>query len=697
MSNYEYDKDGIFFQIFLCAILCLILLPYTYLALGGKKNDKNQLFICGCQQCAQAHDLRENALKKNRPKFNVKMLLIPVGWLVVAFLINKIVTTEIAPHETLFDPFAIMELNHDATKSEIKKKYKELQLFWHSDKNAERGRITDEQIAHANDMFIKISKAYKVLTDDDAKKIWEEWGNPDGRQAYSFGIALPSWIVDSKYSYFLLTLYIALFGLGLPIIVGKWWSARKDFTKDGIYNATMSMFVQELRESFSPKKLIEVVCASVEFKLMIPWRGKSDNDAVLSLFKSVKELINEKTGERIDLPTRYNSSYVYKTYAIILAHIFRVPITDEFLKEDAQKILPLFANLSLKGLFNVAQAHHWFNISAFALDIHRMTLQAVPCLWSHTESNELYQLPYLNAAMIKTLRQRKKTVKTIASFNEIELSERKKALSDMGLTEVQTNHVVNAARSFPRVKIEACYFECVGEDMITCESLVTFVVRLRAINTTDEDDYLKDHSHNELLDVINSPKPNEIDKSVDAEDDDGVEIDENGEKVSKLTRILSGYYWDNVSTPVHCPYFPQTNLEIRRPGYYVFLSNPRNNRVIGCSKIIDLIPSSLTKENKHSVRTVRLKFQAPDQSGTFPFHCIVMSDSYIAMDHREDVKLSVKELPKNVKEARQKEEDEMWKDLDKDLEDKELSLKNAFVPAQASYSDSSDSDSSDSE
>ncbi len=57
------------------------------------------------------------------------------------------------------------------------------------------------------------------LTDDVSRENWEKYGNPDGPQAATFGIALPSWIVSEENSIWLLLLYIGVFVFGLPIIV----------------------------------------------------------------------------------------------------------------------------------------------------------------------------------------------------------------------------------------------------------------------------------------------------------------------------------------------------------------------------------------------------------------------------------------------------------------------------------------------
>ena len=41
---------------------------------------------------------------------------------------------------------------------------------------------------------------FHSLTQEEARENWEKFGNPDGPRAASFGIALPSWIVDKNNS-----------------------------------------------------------------------------------------------------------------------------------------------------------------------------------------------------------------------------------------------------------------------------------------------------------------------------------------------------------------------------------------------------------------------------------------------------------------------------------------------------------------
>ncbi len=67
--------------------------------------------------------------------------------------------------------------------------------------------------------FKELITAYKSLTDEETKKNWEEYGNPDGPGVTHFGIALPKWMVDDKNSMFVLGIYVLVFIVILPIVV----------------------------------------------------------------------------------------------------------------------------------------------------------------------------------------------------------------------------------------------------------------------------------------------------------------------------------------------------------------------------------------------------------------------------------------------------------------------------------------------
>jgi translocation protein SEC63 len=118
-----------------------------------------------------------------------KVAVLCVLWGLLFFMLYKVMTVEVGYEE--YDPFSILELDSSATMAEIRKQYRRLSKIFHPDKQGGN-----------QDMFMKIAKAYEALTDDESRENWIKYGNPDGPQAATFGIALPSWVVEKQNSVF---------------------------------------------------------------------------------------------------------------------------------------------------------------------------------------------------------------------------------------------------------------------------------------------------------------------------------------------------------------------------------------------------------------------------------------------------------------------------------------------------------------
>lgn len=82
------------------------------------------------------------------------------------------------------------------------------------------------------------------------------------------------------------------------------WSKSQKITKDGVLNDTMALYYSELKEGCNVKKILELVCSSVEIQEQVPWRGQEDMDAVTELFKQVRAEYLEKTGEKLEYPKK---------------------------------------------------------------------------------------------------------------------------------------------------------------------------------------------------------------------------------------------------------------------------------------------------------------------------------------------------------------------------------------------------------
>ena len=624
---------------------------------------------CQCEQSKRKHALiaskERRTLRNPRPtKLFIAWL---VGWLLFAVVFHRVLTTELEEQKVLFDPFEILGISSAAEPEEIKKVYKKLSLKWHPDK------ADDKELAEVE--FVKISKAYRALTDDETRKNWELYGDPDGKQSLTYGIALPTWIVDPSNKFVVLGFYGTVFGFLMPWLLARWWNSSKKFSREGVLNHTMGIYFQDLKENFNSKKILELICSSVEFQECVPWRGQRDFDAVMDLFKKVRDVVYEKTGERLELPKKYNQAYCYKAFVIAHAHIFRVNIEDSLLLEDSYSILPKFTFLATKGVMSLTSAHYWLQESLNCLETSRMIIQAVPFAWTHTESSELHQLPHFDAEKIKLVRNKRKSVKTIAGLMDLSLEERKAYLAEVGLNQNQIHDIIAAGRKIPRLLIESAKFECTGESLITPDSLVTFVLKLKAVNLEGEETpgFVPPKTERKNSSTPKSPKPSDSKskegskESVSEEPDESKSPETEVDTTSRLTKLLNGSLFENTNDPAYCPYYP----EIKRPMYYMYLCNPRNNRVIG-----NPIPINSLENNKS--KTVKFSFQSPSQAGTFAFTCIVQCDSY-SVSASQDIRMVVEEPRVEIESKRAQEDKSAWQDL----EEEEQLEKEGYMGAQS--------------
>nr|XP_039266564.1 dnaJ homolog subfamily C member 16-like [Styela clava] len=66
-----------------------------------------------------------------------------------------------------FDPYEVMSLDHSASQSDVRSKYKKLVKEWHPDKN---------KSPNAQEKFIKIQQAYEILSDENKREQYDTGG-----------------------------------------------------------------------------------------------------------------------------------------------------------------------------------------------------------------------------------------------------------------------------------------------------------------------------------------------------------------------------------------------------------------------------------------------------------------------------------------------------------------------------------------
>ncbi|KAG8238960.1 hypothetical protein J437_LFUL018683 [Ladona fulva] len=233
-QKFQYDESGGTFFYFLLSFLALLLIPSTYYWWPRQKKDDSRSVDkeCQCDNCLRKKlILQSNEPWKVTKQIFIKALLI-LGWAILLFLAYKV--SQFDYEYANFDPYEILKIPVGSSQAEVKKAYRKLSLILHPDKETGNEKA-----------FMKLTKvygfsklcgifAYQALTDEDARRNWEKYGNPDGPGAMSFGIALPSWIVEKENSVWVLGLYALVFMVALPTVVGMWWYKSIRYSGDQV-------------------------------------------------------------------------------------------------------------------------------------------------------------------------------------------------------------------------------------------------------------------------------------------------------------------------------------------------------------------------------------------------------------------------------------------------------------------------------
>lgn len=86
-----------------------------------------------------------------------------------------ILAVQVVKTSSEFDPYKILGVSRSASQAEIKKAYKNLVKEWHPDKNKD---------PNAEDMFIKISKSYEILSNEERRSNFDRYGQMDENQPF---------------------------------------------------------------------------------------------------------------------------------------------------------------------------------------------------------------------------------------------------------------------------------------------------------------------------------------------------------------------------------------------------------------------------------------------------------------------------------------------------------------------------------
>ncbi|XP_076444580.1 translocation protein SEC63 homolog isoform X2 [Babylonia areolata] len=468
--QFEYDEEGGTFFYFLLSFWALGLFPATYFCWPRAKASDQQAKkkgICSCEPCLKKNLVRKKQEATVKPMI-IKGVLV-IGWIIFFLLAYKVSMIQLDYVE--YDPFQELEIDRGASTAEIRRAYRKLSLIYHPDK--ETG---DEK------RFMRIAKAYAALTDEESRKNWEVYGNPDGPEATRFGIALPKWIVERENSMWVLAVYGLVFMIILPIVVGVWWYRSIKFSSDQVLLDTTRLYYYFINKTPNMilKRAVMILAASCEFDRMHNAEVQdrpSDNEELPQLIKILGN-IQEKNRER---PLCF--PYSVKTRVLLHSHFQRLPLTEDTLGADQGYILkkcPYLINeminicASLVAMAMSGRVHQPPRLETVEnlMKLSQMIVQAID-----EKASPLQQLPHISPDMLRHFTTRKRNIRHIRDFVSMKDEDRRQMLRSLG--EGEYRDIIQVCGTMPHVEMSIRSEVLDEEDTtITVGSIVTVTVNL---------------------------------------------------------------------------------------------------------------------------------------------------------------------------------------------------------------------------
>lgn len=390
------------------------------------------------------------------------------GWVVFILLAYKVSKLDREYQE--YNPYEVLNLDPEASLSEIKKQYRVLSLKYHPDRGGDEAT------------FMRIAKAYAALTNEQSRLNWINYGNPDGPGATSFGIALPAWIVDQKNSMLVLLVYGLAFMVILPVVVGTWWYRSIRYSGDQILINTTQLFMHFMYKTpnMNMKRLTMVLTAAFEFD---PRSNKeatirpTDNIVVPQLIRELGNINVKKKEPPFCYP------YSLKARVLVLAHLARMDVSEEL--EEDQRFVTRKSPALLQEMINVgcqltmmANSRGGFHAPRLVTIENCMKLTQMIVQGLQESKSPLLQLPHFEEEHLRFCISKKYKVRTLQDLVSLKDSDRRSMLRFLG--EEKYDEVMAVLGSFPHITMDTKLQVLDDEDSnnITAGSIVTVTVTL---------------------------------------------------------------------------------------------------------------------------------------------------------------------------------------------------------------------------
>ncbi|KAK8211008.1 Sec63 Brl domain-containing protein [Phyllosticta capitalensis] len=627
-TDYTYDEQGQFFPYFVTTITGLVTIPITISLLTRGKELENTAPRIKSDYAPENADLIDAQRRKlwRKERRLGRIILAVGGWAVMAWMVYlMVVTARTVPK--IWDPYDVLGVSRSANEKQIKSHYRKLSLTLHPDKiqpDPERN-LTVESI---NDHWVEVTKAFKTLTDEEIRNNYLQYGHPDGKQSFSIGIALPKWIVTEGNGKYVLLAYGIVLGVVLPYLVGKWWYGTQRVTKEKVLVSSAGKIFKEYKPEMTPGSILHALSTGTEFEEAL--KGNKAESGLSKIESSIfKEGELSPLAGGLSIKDReylenLDEGARRKALALLWAYLGRVDLGDATLNAEKYEAAPIALALN-ESLLAIALAYGNIVPILASYRSSQCLIQAIA-----PGSSPLLQLPHFTPAVVRSIEgSSARSHMSVQEYMALAVQERRKRSIGSGLlNDSQFTAAEKVATQLPFLRVDRAFFKVVGEKFITPGSLVQFVIKARIIPPGATN--VPELTEKDLADI--DPKEGDLDALHGRKK--GVEAEE-----AKKAEIAG-------QPPLaHAPYLARDHS----PRWHIFLGDNRQGKIV-------VPPFTFTKFDKplfdesgnptYNVQTLKMQFGAPPQAGQYRFTMFMVCDSYVGMDTKMDVTLSVDEATK---------------------------------------------------
>ena len=494
-KDMQFDTNAFYPVLESFIILLIIYISYkiyaNYFKYKVKYQDKTKYRNCECKACVQ----RLNNLIQKKTNNSITFLYFNIlCFLIIAFIIiyRKILETQ--SKIKVFDPYDILEISNSATPQEIKKAYKKLAIKYHPDKNLNN--------LQAKAKFMLVTKAYESLTNEEAKRNYELYGNPDGPGSMRFSIGLPSAFILNKKNHFkILICFIIIVSAIVPYFFLKWFKRSQYFDENGLLNITKEYFMKNTDAQSQMKHIPFILGTSHEFIWIDDIKVEETKNEIEELFNKYKsefplgdeiekiiKILNIKNKKAIAI----GYSYIYgdrtdknflklskiDEYIILMAKLLDVFVDSHNAKNVIYNLVEIQGEDTNRIKFPRVKREFMHSIISF----QQCFYQGIPI--QKIQPNISYvQLPYINTDNINLITNSDENIKFRQFLKKNDEGKRIFLKKIFNFSEEQINEIIEASHSIPQYEYKIKHYVDSFEDTdILPNDILTYKITIKRKN-----------------------------------------------------------------------------------------------------------------------------------------------------------------------------------------------------------------------